>query len=444
MIGVLHSSIDPDHRAPILLATGREYLGSHLLARAERWVGNLQSSDHRRLLVQSNSAADVLTMLLTAEALGADLFIAHAALPDAALTEIIQAQGISAALREQSGPDLIELGVAPAAGEQRTSGSGRIFLMTSGTTGLPKIASHSLATLTARIRRTESSCAARWLLAYPPTTFAGMQVLLSSLVGGGTLVVPGEQTPAGAAQAASAYGVTHASGTPTFWRSFLISLRSGEPLPPLRHITLGGEAVDQVTLDRLAAQFPDAQIGHIYASTEAGALFRVGDRREGFPAAWLNSGVDGVELRVVDEILQVRSPRAMGGYVSSHDSPLTEDGWLSTGDLVHVEDGRVLFVGRRDTRINVGGFKIAPEEVEATLLAVDGVADVRVSGTKSTITGQVLVAEFMCVSGADAAEVRRRLIEHARKHLESYKVPRIVRIVDNLEMAQSGKKGRIC
>jgi hypothetical protein len=43
---------------------------------------------------------------------------------------------------------------------------------------------------------------------------------------------------------------------------------------PLKQITIGGEAVDQVTLDMLRGVFPAARITHIYASTEAGALCR--------------------------------------------------------------------------------------------------------------------------------------------------------------------------
>jgi len=54
---------------------------------------------------------------------------------------------------------------------------------------------------------------------------------------------------------------------------------------PVRQITIGGEAVDQVTLDQLRAAFPGARISQIYASTEAGALFAVRDGRAGFPAA---------------------------------------------------------------------------------------------------------------------------------------------------------------
>jgi hypothetical protein len=103
---------------------------------------------------------------------------------------------------------------------------------------------------------------------------------------------------------------THVSGKPTFWRGFLLALgaRAGEV--PLACATLGGEAVDQGTLDRIAHAFPGVAIGHIYAATEAGALFAVRDGKAGFPADWLESGVDGVTLRIVDGMFEVSSPRA--------------------------------------------------------------------------------------------------------------------------------------
>ena len=59
--------------------------------------------------------------------------------------------------------------------------------------------------------------------------------------------------------------MTHVSGTPTLWRALLVALGSKAATLPLRQITLGGEAVDQAILDRLANLYPGASITHIYA-----------------------------------------------------------------------------------------------------------------------------------------------------------------------------------
>src|SRR4029077_2918568 len=138
-----------------------------------------------------------------------------------------------------------------------------------------------------------------------------------------------QRSPADFFGAAERHGVTHISGTPTFWRSFLL-VAPPASLSELRQITMGGEAVDQPTLDRLRAAFPNAHITHIYASTEAGVVFSVHDGEEGSPAEWLEDVVQGVNLRVSDGMLEVKTSRGMLGY-SDLATPLTDDGWLRTG-----------------------------------------------------------------------------------------------------------------
>jgi acyl-CoA synthetase (AMP-forming)/AMP-acid ligase II len=236
---------------------------------------------------------------------------------------------------------------------------------------------------------------------------------------------------------------THLSGTPTFWRALLLALTKETPLP-LRQITLGGEAVDQSILDALRAAFPEARIIAIYASTEAGALFAVKDGRTGFPATWLREGIEGCELRIVDGVLQVRSPRAMRGYLGDATKrALTDDGWLITGDVVEVTGERVEFRGRVDNVINVGGGKVMPEQVEAALLEVPVVREVRVYGIKNPIAGDVLAADVVLAQAVTEAEARKAIFSALSARLEPYKVPRIYRFVDKISVNATGKKVRV-
>jgi acyl-CoA synthetase (AMP-forming)/AMP-acid ligase II len=161
---------------------------------------------------------------------------------------------------------------------------GQIHLMTSGTTGRPKIAVHTLESLVARIRATTKVPGSQhngWLLTYQATAFAGLQVILTAALSGGSLVVTKQRSPADFFGVAERHGVTHISGTPTFWRSFLLVAPPGS-LAELRQITLGGEAIDQPTLDRLRTTFPNAHITYIYASTEAGVVCSVTTEKKTF------------------------------------------------------------------------------------------------------------------------------------------------------------------
>lgn len=332
---------------------------------------------------------------------------------------------------------LLARGGAESGGWQ--SGPGfSVTLESSGTTGTPKRLRHDFARLRGRLRGVAEE-GARWLLTYDPGAFAGLQVMLTAAAAGALLVaVPnrGDGTIAALAQAARRHAVTHVSGTPSFWRAFLMALDGPETVLdlPLAAVTLGGEAADQPLLDRLAERFPHARLRHIYASTEAGALFAVADGRAGFPAAWLDAAPDGLELRIADGVLEVRSPRAAPGAVDA-------DGWLSTGDLVERRGDRVLFAGRLDGLVNVGGVKVSPEVVERRLLAVDGVADAAVVAVTSPITGHLLTATIVPVPSADDVALRVAL-RAATADLPPAARPRALTFADHIPLSAAGKKSR--
>ena len=328
---------------------------------------------------------------------------------------------------------LLARGGAESAGWQPGQGFS-VTLESSGTTGTPKRLRHDFTRLRGRLRGVAEE-GARWLLTYDPGAFAGLQVMLTSAAAGAVLIaVPGSGagTIATLAQAARRHAVTHVSGTPSFWRAFLMAL--GDADLPLAAVTLGGEAADQPLLDRLAERFPHARLRHIYASTEAGALFAVADGRAGFPAAWLDAAPDGLGLRITDGVLEVRSPRAAPGAVDA-------DGWLSTGDLVERRDDRVLFAGRLDGLVNVGGVKVSPEAVERCLLAVDGVADAAVVAVPSPITGHLLTATIVPVPGADESALRVAL-RAATADLPPAARPRALTFADHVPLSAAGKKSR--
>jgi len=253
-------------------------------------------------------------------------------------------------------------------------------------------------------------------------------------------VVPESRNPAAMGALARAQKVTHISGTPTFWRSLLIAV-GAEGLPALRQITIGGEAVDQTTLDRVAHAFPAARLSHIYASSEAGSLFAVHDGRAGFPESWLESELPGgVVLRIRDGLLEVRSPRRMLAYVSGEALPVSPDGWLVTGDLVRVEGDRVFFCGRRDHVVNVAGLKISPTEVEDVLLARPGVSEAQVYAIPSPITGSILGARVVLRPGLDVESTLRDLRDACARALPPHAIPRRFDAVDSVVLSNSGKK----
>jgi acyl-CoA synthetase (AMP-forming)/AMP-acid ligase II len=288
------------------------------------------------------------------------------------------------------GYTLVDLDRGTAAAPEKSTAlkSGRVSLLTSGTTGEPKIVEHTWETLFT-MARVKTGHAANWLLTYQPGTYAWWQMVTMALfLPEQSLTIASERTPVALTQAAITHGVTAISATPTFWRLVLLQFSPDDLCAlPVRQLTLGGEAVDQPILDRLHAQFPDATLTHIYASSEAGAAIVVRDGREGFPSEWLSAGdvaADAPQLQIRESILWIRSPFA------------TQSDWMCSGDLCEVRDGRVLILGReQSTFINVGGAKVPAHEVERVLRSHPAVMWCRVGRRKAPLLGELVSADIV-------------------------------------------------
>lgn len=398
----------------------QDAVGLQLLAdTAAEAVGN-----HRRLTLDATHADAVLVGLLLAHQHQLDVALAR----DTAITALPADGRVALAPGVTGWLD---------AGDTVHEGA-RIRLNTSGTTGKFKTASYLPERLSAAVRQRADGAAAVWLLTYEPASFAGVQVLLMAALNGATVLAPSRTVPA-LAKAAAHGRATHISATPSFWRALLAALPADQSLP-LKVATLGGEASPQDLLDAIAARFPGAAIRHIYASTEAGVGFTVADGRAGFPSAWLEAGIDGVRLRVTDGELEIHSARGMLGYEGLA-ADMAEGGWLRSGDLVAVDGDRVLFQGRRDSVVNIGGTKVLPEKVEACLAGVAGVVDIAVTARPSPILGHILIAEVCAAPGADTVALEAALKACAQGNLPPPARPARYRFVDSVVLA-SGKKGR--
>jgi acyl-coenzyme A synthetase/AMP-(fatty) acid ligase len=168
----------------------------------------------------------------------------------------------------------------------------------------------------------------------------------------------------------------------------------------------------------------------------------VGDGLSGFPASYIGRPGD-VALRVVDGSLRIRSGRNALCYLGGAPSLFDADGFVDTGDMVELRDGRYHFVGRRGGIINIGGLKVHPEEVEAAINRHPSVRMSLVKARRNPITGAIVVADVVVNSAAEPAEgsdtLRDEIIEMCRTALARHKVPATIRFVPAIEIAASGK-----
>ena len=316
-------------------------------------------------------------------------------------------------------------------------------LLTSGTTSVPKMVVHNLSTLTGAISAgSGTGDVPVWSTFYDIRRYGGLQILLRALIGGGSLVMSDvRESIQDFLKRAGEVGVTHISGTPTHWRRALMSSAARRIAP--RYVRLSGEIADQAILDRLRAFYPDAAIGHAFASTEAGVAFEVRDGLAGFPASLIGHEGGAVELRVSDGSLRIRSTRAALHYLNGSNPLADGDGFVDTGDMVEQRDDRYYFIGRRGGIVNVGGLKVHPEEVEAVINSHPKVQMSLVRARKNPITGFLLAADVLPRSqpeGPDASELlKNEIIAACRRGLAAYKVPVAIRFVSNLDVGASGK-----
>ena len=288
-------------------------------------------------------------------------------------------------------------------------------LLTSGTTGMPKLVCHTLFSLSDAIVSNPSGPDAVWATFYDIRRYGGLQVLLRGLLGGGSLVLGGvHELTAEFLSRAGRHGVTHISGTPSHWRRALMSTAAAAIAP--RYVRLSGEIADQGTLDRLR-EFFRVPVGHAFASTEAGVAFEVDDGLAGFPRSYIDAARGRVEMKVEDGTLWIRSPRTARRYLGSVGKTLRNaEDFVDTADQVELQDGRYMFVGRKDGVVNIGGMKVHPEEVESIINAVPGVAMSVVLARISPITGAVLMAHIVARDGHDDtvgqhAEIKARILD---------------------------------
>jgi len=320
-------------------------------------------------------------------------------------------------------------------------------LLTSGTTGVPKMLVHSFASLSAPVPDSEDTGVV-WGTFYDIRRYGGLQILFRALLGRGSFVMSGAGEAMGDyLRRLGARGATHVSGTPSHWRRVLMSPEAQAIRP--RYVRLSGELADQGILNALRTAYPDAVISHAFASTEAGVGFEVEDGLEGFPASLLD-GDGGVQIRVHDGSLRVRSARNAVRMLGEESGALTDAaGFVDTADMVERRGDRYYFLGRRNGVINVGGRKIHPEEVEAAINRHPSVRMSMVRSRKSAITGALVSADVVLKESPESSwpdgsivDVQREILQICRDHLAPHKIPRTIRFVPSLEIAGAGKLAR--
>jgi O-succinylbenzoic acid--CoA ligase len=329
-----------------------------------------------------------------------------------------------------------------------------VAILTSGTSGLPKAALLSHRALVASAAAwTEALPPARgWLLCLELGHVAGLGVVWRALGGGLplTIVAPDEAAAVLEALAGGTAAPSHLSLVPIQLARLLDAAGDAAPPAGLRAVLLGGAPIPPDLVRRAAAAgWP---IVPTYGLTEAGS----GVTALPAPEAAAQPGsagrpLPGVALRIAaagqDGLgeIEVRTPAAFGGYLgrpAETAAAFTDDGWLRTGDLGHLDRaGRLVVVDRRTDLLISGGENVVPAEVEAVLAAHPAVAEAGVAGRPDPTWGAVPVAGLILRPGeADPGDAC--LQAWCAERLARHKVPAAFRRLEALPRTASGKLRR--
>ncbi len=318
---------------------------------------------------------------------------------------------------------------------------------TSGTTGGPTklvIASHHMITWRHATPAPEETPG---LYYFPQTTFFPVADFCSVFAAGGTIVLSHATEPGRIEAELAMHDVASLWTVPAVIRLLVAQSRPCPAGLRLRVVRTGAAPLAS-DVERAVGERYGARIVQKYASTEGGAM--IGTPRDGAPAGSIGAPYPGVRARLVDEAgtdvpegatgeLIVRSPGVMIGYLDAPEATAQalRDGWLWTGDLARRDaDGFYFLEGRRALRINVGGHKVAPEEVEAVLLQHPGVREVVVLAMPNAARGEVVRAVIVPAGEAPPISALRQF---CRERLTGYKVPRQWEFRDDLPRSPLGK-----
>src|SRR5271154_4225728 len=230
--------------------------------------GRRSELSRRSVLLRTHDPLAAALAMLELDGIARRLVICPPDVPSQHLASIIAKAGVDAIVSDRDLQDVASSGVtlcvrtrsalSPCDPTDLDRCATEWVLLTSGTTGVPKMLAHNLAALTGAIKSGQHDASdVVWATFYDIRRYGGLQIFLRALIGRRPLVLPDAgESPTDHLLRLGAHGVTHLTGTPTHWRRALMNAAVHAIAP--RYIRLSGEIADQAILNALRSFFPEA------------------------------------------------------------------------------------------------------------------------------------------------------------------------------------------
>jgi len=253
------------------------------------------------------------------------------------------------------------------------------------------------------------------------------------------------------------YNITTFCAPPTMYRMLIKQDLSRFDLSSIHHATTAGEALNP----EVFYQFEKAtglRIHEGFGQTEMtlgianlfGTEIKPGAMGKPIPGYGIdivdadgNPVEDGVNGEIVIRTDPAPTCGVFLGYYGNDEKTkeVWHDGMYHTGDVAwRDEDGYYWYVGRADDVIKSSGYRIGPFEIESTIMELPYVLECGVSAAPDDVRGQVVKASIVLVPGtAESEELKKEIQNYVKTHTAPYKYPRIVVFRDELPKTISGK-----
>ncbi|MBD0292178.1 MAG: AMP-binding protein [Jiangellaceae bacterium] len=427
-----------------------------------------------RLGVLCRNHRDFVIASVAGSRLGADLVLLSTDLGVVSLGQVLHRERVDVVVLDEefidlrdragtggpwvTGPELRTLAAGKTASTLSPPGSrGRLVVLTSGTTGVPKGAPRGAGELRMGLPVTSLLAALRLRSGQPmviqPPLFHGFGLgfLAAALTLGCPAILARRLDGQHALELVDRHRATVLACVPVLLHRIMAvppELRTRYEISSLRAVVSGGAPLRPALAHAVMAEYGDV-LFDLYGTTEAGwatlatpddlraAPGTVGRPAHGIRIAVLDSAGDPLPPDVPGEIY-IGSRLSFRGYTGGGSKRVVR-GLMSTGDVGWLDtQGRLFVAGRADEMVVSGGENVYPQEVEDALAEHPAVADVAVVGVPDPEFGQRLAARVVRKDQVTADELRA----HVAGVLGRHKVPRDVEFVDALPRTSTGKARR--
>ncbi len=269
-------------------------------------------------------------------------------------------------------------------------------------------------------------------------------------LGGTNLLITNPRDIPGFVKEMAKYPFTAITGVNTLFNALLNDSHFQKlDFSSLRLSAGGGMSVQKVVAERW-----EKLTGHYllegYGLTECAPLVSVNPYDITCHNGSIGLPIPSTDIRVSDEQgnevapgepgeLCIRGPQVMRGYWQHPEATeeVMKNGWLHSGDIVTVDrEGFIRIVDRKKDMILVSGFNVYPNEIEDVLMQHSKVREAAAIGVPSDLSGE---AVKVCVVKKDPSLTKEELLDHCRRQLTGYKVPKIIEFRDELPKSNVGK-----